>query len=633
MIRKLLIASIISGVIVLSFFQFYQYLKTRIVTSDLKKVTERRISAFLKAPVEVDQITVGLLKHISLSGLKIQQTQKGFPLLIGVKKIIVRYDLLSFLKRNFKIPTEIFLEAPYLTLKAFQSPETIFETNILKSDHGILTRFEFEDGEIRVPWFGSEENFSLVGIEGKATPKKGDLFDVRFKAHLSGFLNGILLAYGEVNPTDKTYHLEMNLDQVSASKNSQIPISNLKGSLEFEHDVIRIHQINFLLRGIPCELSGDIQHIFSPKPIFNLSVRIKEGTAAFNVKLDADFGKETFSTLIEYLDQKYEFSGSLQGLPIHFKIPTFTLNQIYHGSGEFNSKKNAYWMEIDYDNQRFKLDFSFKGLFAKLQVKLDHFNISGFDLVTFATIYLKPFEEEWKKGNHIFDAQIQTDYLIFHYQPLRDFKGTAKLSLQGIHDLTANWGNVSRLTGEIQFGKVPETNLHLLLGPISVEEFEYLGTHPLPVSLAGKLNGKMDVRGPLNNVDLNGAFTISDGRIGSLHYDNAVINFGGHLPYLMLKDSKILKGKNTFGLKGGFDFSLKNFMKGIQIDNSEHVIIWRGLELSSELEDTQKVRMGLQTLGRIQAEYQFGNRTSLHMTAEEDQTKKEYLSVGPKLKF
>ena len=164
MIRKLLIASVISGIIVLSFFEFYQYLKARIVTSDLKKVTEQRIGAFLKAPVEVDQITVGLLKHISLSGLKIRQTQKGFPLLIGVKKIVVRYNLLSFLKRNFRIPTEIFLDAPRLTLKTFQSPQSIFETNILKSEHGILTRFEFEDGEIQMPWFGSEENFSLVGI-------------------------------------------------------------------------------------------------------------------------------------------------------------------------------------------------------------------------------------------------------------------------------------------------------------------------------------------------------------------------------------------------------------------------------------------------------------------------------------
>ena len=74
-------------------------------------------------------------------------------------------------------------------------------------------------------------------------------------------------------------------------------------------------------------------------------------------------------------------------------------------------------------------------------------------------------------------------------------------------------------------------------------------------------------------------------------------------------------------------------MRGVHMDNSERVIIWRGLEMSSELEDAHAVRKGSETLGRIQAEYPLGNRASLHMTAEEDQTQNEYLAVGPKLKF
>ena len=633
MIRNFLAAFVICAVIVLSFFQFYNFLKKRIATSDLKKVTEHRIGAFLKAPVTVDQITVGLLKHISLTGLKIERTEKGFPLLIGVKKIVVRYDLLSLIKRNFRIPTEIFLDAPRLTLQAFQSPEAIFETNILKSNHGILTRFEFEDGEIQMPWFGSEATFSLVGIEGKATPKKGDLFDVRFKSHLAGSLKGVVLAYGEVNPVTKIYHMELNLSGISAAEDSQIPLSNLKGFLEFEHDTIRIQKINFLFRGIPCELSGEVQHLFSPKPIFNLSLRIKEGAVSIQSQIDADFEKETFSGLIEYLNQKYQFAGVLQGNPMEVKVPEFKLNQMYDGSAQFDSKKNIYWVELIYKSQRFRFNFSFKGLTSRLQFKLDHFNVAGFDLVTFATIDLKPFEAEWQKGNHIFEAQVRTEYLIFHFQPLRDFKGTAKISLKGIHDISAQWGSVSQLNGEILFGRVPDTRLNLMVGPLSLEEFDYLGAHRLPMSLAGNFQGRLNVQGPLNRPYLDGIFTIENGKVGSLKYDTAVINFNGHLPYLRLKDSKILKGKNTFGLKGGFDFTLRNFMNGVRVDNSEHVIIWRGLEMSSELEDASKVRKGSETLGRIQAEYQLGSRTSLHVTAEEDQTQTEYLAVGPKLKF
>ena len=39
------------------------------------------------------------------------------------------------------------------------------------------------------------------------------------------------------------------------------------------------------------------------------------------------------------------------------------------------------------------------------------------------------------------------------------------------------------------------------------------------------------------------------------------------------------------------------------------------------------------TLAKIEAEYKLSDRTSLQMTAEEDQGKKDYLTVGPKLKF
>ncbi len=633
MIRRLLLASLLSGVIVLCFFQFYHFLKARIITSDLKKVTEGRISAFLKVPVKVDQITVGLLKHISLSGLKIERTRKGFPLLIGVKKIVIRYDLLSLIKRNFRIPTEIFLDTPRLTLQAFQSPDTIFDTNILKSEHGILTRFEFEDGEIQMPWFGSEATFSLVGIEGKAIPKKGDLFDVRFKANLAGGFKGAVLAYGEVNPETKMYHLELSLSDISATKDSQIPLSDLKGIVEFEHDTVRIRNMSFLFRGIPCEMSGEVQHIFSPKPVFHLSLKIKEGTIPIHSQMDANFETGTVSGFIEYAAEKYQFAGILEGLPMNFKIPAFKLNSTYDGSAQFDSQKNMYWLELIYKHQRFRLNFSFKGLTSKLQFKLDHFDLFGFDLVSFVSINLKPFEEEWQKGNHVFEAQIQTEYLIFHFQPLRDFKGTAHLSLRGIHDLSANWGSVSRVNGEIRFGQVPQANLNLIVGPVNLEEFDYLGNHRLPSSLTGRLEGRLNAQGPLSRLYLNGMLTIADGKVGSLKYDTAEINFSGYLPYLALKDSKVLKGKNTFGLKGGFNFALQNFMKGVQVDNSEHIVVWRGLEMSSELEDANAVRKGTNTLGQIQAEYQFSDRTSLHVKAEKDQSQTEYVGVGPKLKF
>ena len=630
MIRKLLAAFIISGVIVLSFFQFYQFLKKRIASSDLKKVTERRISAFLKVPVQVDRISVGLLKHISLSGLKIEQTQKGYPLLIGVKKIDVRYDLLSVVKRNFKIPAEVFLDAPRLTLKAFQSPGTVFETNIIKSERGILTRFEFEDGEIQMPWFGSDSIISLNKIEGKAVPKKGDLFDVRFKAQMAGGLQGAVLAYGEVDPVRKTYRMEIMLEDVHSVKSSRVPLTHLKGTIEVQNNSIRIQKMNFLIRGIPVEISGRIQHIFSSAPVFNLSVRIKEGASTLASQWDLNFEKKTVDGFIKYFDQTHRFSGDIDGLPMDFKINRLVVDKVYQGAGQFDVQKNIYWLELLYGKQRFRIDLSVHGLAGRLRFKLDHLDLAGFDLVTLATMDLKPYQPEWGKGNHIFEAEIKTEYLIVQFQPLRDFQAEAKLSLRGFHDIRAKWGNVCELDGEILFGHVSDVQMNLKLDPLHLEEFRYLGVYPLPLSLAGTLEGKANVRGPMDHLFLDGTFGIANGEVGSLAYDHAVINFSGHFPYFILKDSKVYKGKNTFGLKGAFDFGLHNFMKGVYVNNSEHVVIWRGLELNSELESAGS---DFEPLGKVKAEYHLGERTSINMTAEKDQTNDDYLAIGPKLKF
>ena len=634
----------ICGIIVFSFFQFYHFLKERIVASDLKAVTEKRIGAFLKAPVHVDRISIGFLKHISLSGLSIKQTQKGQPFLIGVKKVVVRYDLSSFLKRNFRIPTEIFLDAPHLTFKALRS----FDASLLKSDRGILTRFEFEQGEIQLPWLRFDQKLRLANIEGRATPKKGDVFDVRFKSRLADQASGIVLAYGEVDPNRKSYHLEVSLNDVAFSKASKIPISRLNGTLELEEGTVRIRKAQFLFRGIPCEVSGEIQDVFSEKPAAVLSIHIQEGKLAVRSDIRASFREGSVSGALHFGTLAYQFSGSLVGKPVHFQVHRLIINNEYQASAEFDVKDGIYWIEANHKDKskRFRIDLSATNFDWQLAFKLDHFEFFGFDLVTYATVHLKPYEEVWQKGFHVFETQIATDYLIFQRQPLRDFKASARISVEGVTDILAHWGNVSELRGKISFGRIPEGNLALQVGPLPLNEIESFGTHPLPLSLSGIFNGKLAVTGPLENPNLDGAFTVTKGTVGSLEYDHAIVNFSGQLPYLALKDSKVWKGKNSFILKGGFDFRLRNIFEGLQVDNPEHIVIWKGLELTSELEDSNlsarrgtsgrshsELRNAGANLSKLEADYKLGERTSLHVTAEEDQTKKEYLTVGPKVKF
>src|SRR3989338_628883 len=631
LMRKLIATVLLASLLVFSFFQFYNFLKKRIVTSDLKAAAEKRISAFLKVPVHVDRISVGILRHISVSGLQINPTKKGTPIFVGVKKIIVRYDLLSFLKRNFRIPTEIFLDAPHLNWQAFQSPGSIFEIGFLKSDRGILTRFEFEEGEVQLPWFRPNEKLNLTAISGKAIPKKGDAFDIRFKSHVSGAVLGLVSGFGEIDNRKKHYRLEMILDDLAFSSVSQIPISHLNGSVQLEDDTVRIRKVRFLFRGIPCELSGEIQNIFSESPIFLFTLRIREGKVSIRSDVRLNFKEETLSGVIQFADREFRFLGSISGTSTHFTIPHLSINGLYDASGEFDLKQGIYRIDVEHENQRFGVEFFLKNFDWQLVFKLDHFKLFNFDLVTYATAHLKPNEEAWQKGLHIFDMDIKTDYLIFQHQPLRDFRGSGHLSVNGIDRIAAQWGNVSKLEGKVSFGADPQGDLVLRAGPVSLSEFKSFGSHPLSFSLNGTLEGKLEAAGSLNQLDFTGAFNIENGRAGDLKYDRAVINFLGQLPYLVLHDSKIIKGKNSFVLKGGLNFASPNFLESIQVDSSERVVIWKGMELTSQSKDPSSIKgdnnFFSAARSKIEAEYQFGERTSLNVTAEEGQTKKEYLRL------
>jgi len=456
------------------------------------------------------------------------------------------------------------------------------------------------------------------------------------------------LAYGEVDPNKKQYHLEVALSNVAFSEVSQIPMTRLNGTIEIENDTVRIRKAQFLLRGIPCEVSGEIENVFSEKPVFALSVQIQEGKFPIQSDIHINFKEESVSGALHFMGLQYQFSGSVTGEPSHFQIHKLFINDLYQASAQFDLKKGTFRIEANRKDKtrRLGLDFSLAKFEWQAALRLDHFNLFGFDLVTYALINLKPFEETWQKGVHIFEATVATEYLIFQHQPLRDFKVSAKISVEGINDILAHWGNVSELRGKISFGRVPEGNLTLQAGPLPLNEIQSFGTHPLPLSFDGIFEGKLDVTGALEAPSLNGAFTIAKGTVGSLQYDRAIINFSGQLPYLILKDSKVWKGKNSFILKGGFDFRLHNIFEGVQVDNSEHIVIWKGLELNSELQDSSlsagrgasgrarsELRDGNTNLSKMEADYQLGERTSLHVTAEENQAKKEYLTIGPKVKF
>ena len=221
----------------------------------------------------------------------------------------------------------------------------------------------------------------------------------------------------------------------------------------------------------------------------------------------------------------------------------------------------------------------------------------------------------------------------------------ASISREGIQNIRAIWGDASELEGVLNFEPKPVMDVRLQIGQIDLKQFGSFGTHPLSRSMTGTISGKVEARGPVKKPELKGSVMINHGVAGRLQYDRAEVHFQGELPYLWIEDSRVWVGKNSLILKGGLDFTLKNFVKGIQVESPEHLLIWKGLELGSEEEmmgtdkGEQIVRVGggsnkgMAGGAKVEAEYQLNQSASIQMVAGQDKEKQEYLTLGPKMKF
>lgn len=627
MIRKIALVMILSVVIALCFLQVYHFLKTKIVTTDFKALTEKRMGEFLHARVRVSSISIGFIRHISVRDLEIDRSKTDYPFLIGVKKIIFRYDFSDFFKRNFRFPQRVFLDSPRLTLQALESPGSLFDTRLLEGEHGIATRFDLEGGEIDLPTGLLASAVKLAHIQGHAVPVKGNSFRISLRGSLEGMLKGDLSVHGTADPVSKQTNLTLNFFGVGAADYESFPLSGLNGSMELVGSQLNIPSLQFKFRGIPCKLSGSIDRIFSDTPVLRLLFSVDEGALAFRSQVNADLGEELFSGTVQLFDEKQHFSGVVIKEEGGFRVPQVTFDNGYEGSGQFNLRTGTYRVKAAKGKERFSAALSHNGFAGLLFFQLDHIPLFGFDLVTYGDLEFKPEEGTLQTDNPVFRVELRTDYLIFQHQLLRDFEMTARFSRFEVEDIVARWGRVSELRGKILFKRVPEGDLILRAGPITLAELHAFGSHPLPQSLEGVLQGKLNIRGALVRPDLEGAFTVRDGAIDGLSYDLATIHFTGNLPYLALEDSKVVKGKNSFVLKGALDFSLRNFLQGTKLINSEQVVVWKGLTLSRELEEKSG------SAPQMDMAYQMGEKTSIHVTAKSEQDKEEYLAVGPKVKF
>jgi hypothetical protein len=583
--RKFFIALIVCILLTLFVYNFYSVLREKVSKADLKGFAEEKIGQLFNARIRVGDIKVGLLKYISLSGLEINQEMKDtFFYLVDVKRIVFRYNLWAFFKANISQPNRILLDTPSIEFTRFKIPHQLFQRSFFSKKSNILV--DLKNGAVSYILPNVKTQFILEKISGHIAPASDGVFSVHFSAFGGGDLSGELALSGICNRSDGSYDLNVVMKDGAVRSLSFFPIENLKGTLRIADNTIHIEDISFTMRDIPVRVMGTIAN-FEDEPILNLNFAIETAhyVAGFTIFGTTDNLKIKGNSVIADV-YHYLYAGDIILSEGGFLLRNLVINDHYTATGDFSFLEGTYTLIVRRKDQDLRLHFVHDDYTLKIEFALNHISFLNYDFVTVGTLTLTPALQFWTDKKFIMNAVVETDYMIFNYTPLNDFKGTFTLTPHTMEKMKLQWGNVYELTGNINLDEPRSVDIVLTIAGLNVSNYENFGGIELAKNLEAVIEGRTTFIGPLSNPQIEGYIRSSAGKYKVFDFDKALISFYGDRYILEFKDSKLFRNDKTFHVKGKIDFRQPNIFHDVYMESSERIILWRGWDLSKQVGDS-----------------------------------------------
>lgn len=549
--------------------------------ADFKNLAESKMGALLRATVRVGGINVGLLDRIALTGVKISQgeTNKMFYL-FDVDKIVFRYRWEEIWNRRFEAPRVVSLDSPQFVFRTAVLPQALLEmVRTLAETSNFVDELSFRHGRMHfdLPYY--KARFDLANLRGRLRHGKKNVWRLDGESDVNQFFRGSVRAEGIADLDTGQSVVRFFLEKLDSTRQRFLPVTGLRGVIEFTGDTINIEKIVFHYKRLPVMVKGRVTSLASPEPGLELEVSV--GMANY---------KSVF--LIKGALTGSEITGNVrlgpQSVPVAGRVALIQSDLVFRdfriggfsAEGELNTRTGAMHLRFEKGRERIGIQFRFKDWEIGIRLSADHIPFFGLDLVTFADFLLKPDADFWKHEKWTFDGTVNTDYLILDQTPFPEFQGSFHTTSTHIDRMQFNWAEGFQLEGSAVLEPPYVQDTRIFMDGIRLEELKSFFFRPLPGGLKGAASGEIRMRGEAKKVEVEGELTVKDGSIKGLDYQELWMRFYGMPPYLKIKESKIKKGMRTFYLDGGIDLSKQNIFQDVTAASSEKIIIWTGTELS-----------------------------------------------------
>ncbi len=604
----------------------YTLAQIRLQQADVRRFAENWASEALQADVKIGKIVYLPPLQLGLKNLKVTRPKGSDQFsVVSIQKLVLGYGIINLIRSDFSFPGTLKIKKPEIHFSSFDSPLPFLDSG--GSSKIAPVQIRIEDGKFYYPaGKGKELIFSKIYL--KANPEPTGKIRLRFKAGLSGAAQGKLEVDGSTDATFHHYELDIRLNEIGFSPESGIPLRRLNGNLRVSEKEIQVLGATSLFQDWEINVSGKIKDWRAEPKVF-LEVA-KKGKPPFLFTVKADLVSQRLKGSWTWAGTAYPFRGIVKRDGKSLFFPRLQFPHQYQGRGKVNFSNGDYDFWFGRNERRFHIRSNLNRAEFETEFQLDHALINHLDWVVLGKAHFLPLKTKKGEPGPRFKVEIQTEYVIVQFQPLQDFKGSFELSPEGVEGLKLEWGKAFNLEGRVLFrGSEPRGDLLVRVEGYPLEMIKEFAGRPMPKNLRGTLEGKLKLRGPTAKPEIQGYFTIKDGMIEKLDFDRAVIEFSGFPPQLRLFDSKVLRGRNMLRMTGVIDLRLQNLFHGIQIQRSDNLVIWKGMNVfwkegESAVEGEKPVNK------KLTMAFEVGAGVS---SKPEDQGDEKHALVGPKLKF
>jgi len=435
---------------------------------------------------------------------------------------------------------------------------------------------------------------------------------------------------GTIDLIRRSHAFHSCFDEASAEPGIGLPIINASGEVVWINDRLEVIDLRTQIQGRSAVISGEVEHL-SESPLLQLDLKFGGAKKVSELSLFLDFNTHELKGGFHAGDHAIKlFSGEIEKRDDEVLLHSFTFDGHVHGDGAMKISTGDYQLHLSSGEQRAELKSNVLSGELGLTLQIEHFEITGLDLVAQINLRLSPDNSKGLKPVQGYNVAFQTDYFILETLPFEDLNGTFHLTSRGITSLQASWGNSFELGGRITFhAGEPEAKLSLEIDNFSLGRVRNFMDKPLNKAIGGMVRGRIKIQGPFRRAEIVADLNVKQGWVGKLLYDVAIVRARGFLPYLPLSDSKVMKGRTSLALSGALDFSLPNPFHGIQLRTIDKIVLWDGWNLNGSAEDGD-IQIGRFMESIPVLSLRAGNANAVEREGFHEEG---YLTVGSKLKF